>query len=160
MARYAKSGDLNIAYQVVGDGPVDLVLSFGRRRVAWLGEGEESVALSAGAVGYVEHTGGDFPLFLAPRQMLVVRLAQEGGQMRAVSAELKPGLPVGNWVTNLQLVTNSPVSPKITMPAAVELREGATPDDVLDAARASGTVTDFGLERPTLTDLFREAVAA
>ena len=25
--RYAKSGDVNIAYQVVGDGPVDLVMS-------------------------------------------------------------------------------------------------------------------------------------
>ena len=39
-----------------------------------------------------------------------------------VSAELKPGLPVGNWVTNLHLVTNSPVAPKITMPAGVEIR--------------------------------------
>jgi len=28
-AEYAKSGDVNIAYQVVGDGPVDLVLVLG-----------------------------------------------------------------------------------------------------------------------------------
>ena len=28
-AKYARSGDVNIAYQVVGDGPVDLVLTFG-----------------------------------------------------------------------------------------------------------------------------------
>ncbi len=42
---------------------------------------------------------------------------------------------------------------------SVELRDGATPDDLLAAARAAGTVTDFGLERPTLTELFREAVA-
>jgi len=42
----------------------------------------------------------------------------------------------------------------------VALRDGATPDDVLDAARAAGTVTHFSLERPTLTDLFRKAVAA
>src|SRR6195256_6863331 len=28
-ARYARSGDVNIAYQVVGDGPVDLVLVLG-----------------------------------------------------------------------------------------------------------------------------------
>ena len=42
---------------------------------------------------------------------------------------------------------------------SVELRDGATPDDLRAAARAAGTVTDFGLERPTLTDLFREAVA-
>jgi len=41
----------------------------------------------------------------------------------------------------------------------VALIDGATPDDVLDAARAAGTVTHFSLERPTLTDLFRKAVA-
>src|SRR5690349_17387045 len=28
-AKYARSGDVNIAYQVVGDGPIDLVLTFG-----------------------------------------------------------------------------------------------------------------------------------
>jgi pimeloyl-ACP methyl ester carboxylesterase/DNA-binding CsgD family transcriptional regulator len=28
-ARYARSGDVNIAYQVLGDGPIDLVLTFG-----------------------------------------------------------------------------------------------------------------------------------
>ncbi len=37
---------------------------------------------------------------------------------------------------------------------------GLTPDALLDAARAAGTVTHFALERPTLTDLFRKAVAA
>ena len=42
----------------------------------------------------------------------------------------------------------------------VALRDGATPDDVLDAARGAGSVTHFSLERPTLTDLFRRAVAA
>jgi ABC-2 type transport system ATP-binding protein len=42
----------------------------------------------------------------------------------------------------------------------VALHDGATPDAVLDAARAAGPVTYFSLERPTLTDLFREAVAA
>jgi ABC-2 type transport system ATP-binding protein len=42
----------------------------------------------------------------------------------------------------------------------VGLRDGAAPEDVLDAARAAGTVTHFSLERPTLTDLFRRAVAA
>jgi ABC-2 type transport system ATP-binding protein len=38
--------------------------------------------------------------------------------------------------------------------------DDASPGAVLDAARAAGTVTYFSLERPTLTDLFREAVAA
>ena len=42
----------------------------------------------------------------------------------------------------------------------VALRDGATPQDVLDAARRAGAVTHFSLERPTLTDLFRKAVAA
>jgi ABC-2 type transport system ATP-binding protein len=42
----------------------------------------------------------------------------------------------------------------------VALRDGTRPDAVLDAARAAGPVTHFSLERPTLTDLFREAVAA
>ena len=38
--------------------------------------------------------------------------------------------------------------------------DDASPEAVLDAARAAGTVTYFSLERPTLTDLFREAVAS
>jgi ABC-2 type transport system ATP-binding protein len=42
----------------------------------------------------------------------------------------------------------------------VVLDGGASPEAVLDAARAAGSVTYFSLERPTLTDLFREAVAA
>jgi len=41
----------------------------------------------------------------------------------------------------------------------VALTDGATPEEVLDAARRAGTVTHFSLERPTLTDLFRKAVA-
>jgi ABC-2 type transport system ATP-binding protein len=41
----------------------------------------------------------------------------------------------------------------------VALRDGVAPDELLDAARAAGTVTHFSLERPTLTELFREAVA-
>jgi hypothetical protein len=42
----------------------------------------------------------------------------------------------------------------------VRLQPGARPEAVLDAARAAGTVTHFSLERPTLADLFRAAVAA
>jgi ABC-2 type transport system ATP-binding protein len=40
-----------------------------------------------------------------------------------------------------------------------DLIEGAPPDAVLDAARAAGTVTYFAHVKPTLTELFREAVA-
>jgi Protein of unknown function (DUF1573) len=39
-----------------------------------------------------------------------------------VSAELKPGLPTGTWTTDIQLTTNSPVAPKITMPASVVIK--------------------------------------
>jgi ABC-2 type transport system ATP-binding protein len=42
----------------------------------------------------------------------------------------------------------------------VALRDGAGPEAVLDAARDAGTVTHFALERPTLSELFRQAVAA
>jgi ABC-2 type transport system ATP-binding protein len=38
--------------------------------------------------------------------------------------------------------------------------DGVPPDAVLDAARRAGTVTYFALERPTLAELFREAVRA
>ena len=41
----------------------------------------------------------------------------------------------------------------------VALRDGAGPEAVLDAARGAGTVTHFALERPTLAELFRKAVA-
>ena len=42
----------------------------------------------------------------------------------------------------------------------VALTDGAPPEALLDAARAAGTVTHFALERPTLSELFRKAVAA
>jgi ABC-2 type transport system ATP-binding protein len=42
----------------------------------------------------------------------------------------------------------------------VALQDGAWPEGVLDAARATGTVTHFAVERPTLSELFRKAVAA
>jgi ABC-2 type transport system ATP-binding protein len=42
----------------------------------------------------------------------------------------------------------------------VALNDGVGPDAVLDAARRAGSVRYFALERPTLTDLFRQVVAA
>jgi ABC-2 type transport system ATP-binding protein len=42
----------------------------------------------------------------------------------------------------------------------VRLSGPGGPEAVLDAARRAGTVTHFSLERPTLADLFRAAVAA
>jgi ABC-2 type transport system ATP-binding protein len=42
----------------------------------------------------------------------------------------------------------------------VRLERGASPETLLDAARAAGTVTHFSLERPSLADLFRSVIAA
>jgi len=44
--------------------------------------------------------------------------------------------------------------------ALVALANGGPPDELLDAARRAGSVTYFAFERPSLTDLFREAVTA
>jgi ABC-type uncharacterized transport system ATPase subunit len=44
--------------------------------------------------------------------------------------------------------------------AVLELDEGTAPEAVLDMARSAGSITHFSLPRPTLTELFREAVAA
>jgi hypothetical protein len=38
-----------------------------------------------------------------------------------VTANLRPGLPVGRWVTDVYLTTNSPVAPTIRVPATVEV---------------------------------------
>jgi ABC-2 type transport system ATP-binding protein len=40
----------------------------------------------------------------------------------------------------------------------IALADGVDSDEVLDAARAAGSVTHFAFERPTLTQLFRAAV--
>jgi Domain of unknown function (DUF4162) len=42
----------------------------------------------------------------------------------------------------------------------VRLTGDGRPEQLLDAARAAGTVTHFSLERPSLAELFRAAVAA
>jgi ABC-2 type transport system ATP-binding protein len=42
----------------------------------------------------------------------------------------------------------------------VELGDGAAPDAVLEAARRAGSIVEFRLDRPTLSQLYREAVAA
>ena len=62
------------------------------------------------------------------------------------------------WLGALPAV--EPVSRGRDGSVLVALTDGATPQDVLDAARRAGAVTHFSLERPTLTDLFRKAVAA
>jgi ABC-2 type transport system ATP-binding protein len=75
---------------------------------------------------------------------------------RRVRVELADPPPAG-WLAGL--TGARPVEP-LPRGALVELTDGAGPDAVLDAARAAGSVTHFSLERPTLAQLFREAVAA
>jgi len=63
----------------------------------------------------------------------------------------------GGWVgavPGAEVAGNGPQGLLVRLP-------GDSPTDgLLDAARAAGTVTHFSLERPSLTDLFRQAVAA
>jgi ABC-2 type transport system ATP-binding protein len=48
---------------------------------------------------------------------------------------------------------------RVVVDGEERLVPGGDPDAVLDQARAEGTVTYFAQQRPTLTELFREAVA-
>jgi ABC-2 type transport system ATP-binding protein len=67
------------------------------------------------------------------------------------------GAPPAGWTGPLWGVREVQLLPR---GAVLELEDGTGPDAVLDVARAAGSVTHFSLPRPTLTDLFREAVAA
>jgi ABC-2 type transport system ATP-binding protein len=48
---------------------------------------------------------------------------------------------------------------RVVVDGREQVIEGGDPDAILDAARAAGSVTYFAEERPTLSELFREAVA-
>jgi ABC-2 type transport system ATP-binding protein len=58
-----------------------------------------------------------------------------------------------DWMARLSGVM--PAGPDVFV-----LADGADPQQLLDAARAAGRVVRFGPEVPTLSELFREAVAA
>jgi ABC-2 type transport system ATP-binding protein len=83
----------------------------------------------------------------------VEELRDRGSDGRRVRVEVQGG--GDDWV---------PASAEVVDRGAkgmlIALHDGVGPDAVLDAARRAGSVTYFALERPTLTDLFREAVAA
>jgi ABC-2 type transport system ATP-binding protein len=63
----------------------------------------------------------------------------------------------GRWLARVPGAEVAEAGPRGLL---VRLDRGAHPEAVLDAARAAGTVTHFSLERPSLADLFRAAVAA
>jgi ABC-2 type transport system ATP-binding protein len=63
----------------------------------------------------------------------------------------------GRW---LREVPDAVVVARDALGVLVRVPAGTSPDRVLDAARAAGTVTHFSLERPSLADLFRSVVTA
>jgi ABC-2 type transport system ATP-binding protein len=77
------------------------------------------------------------------------------GDRRRVRVELA-GAASGDWLATLPGAC--PVE-RLPGGAIVELSDGARPDDILDAARAAGTVVHFSVHRPSLAELYREAIA-
>jgi ABC-2 type transport system ATP-binding protein len=75
---------------------------------------------------------------------------------RVVRVELAAPPPPG-WMAG---VPGARLVEPLPRGSVVELVDGAAPDAVLDAARRAGTVVHFSLDRPTLAELYREAVAA
>jgi hypothetical protein len=64
-----------------------------------------------------------------------------------VAANLKPGLPIGKWTTEIVLTTNSPVAPIIRLPATVEITPALTtsPGEVKMGAVAIGHAAESKL---------------
>jgi ABC-2 type transport system ATP-binding protein len=81
------------------------------------------------------------------------------GQLRASSGRrqlrLTVDTPDRTWLARFPSVR---VAEEHTNELRLDLPPGADPLDVLDAARAAGPVYDFGLELPTLSQLFLAAV--
>jgi hypothetical protein len=62
----------------------------------------------------------------------------------------------GSWLTGVPGAELADAGPSGLL---VRLHGDGRPEALLDAARAAGTVTHFSLERPSLADFFRAAVA-
>jgi ABC-2 type transport system ATP-binding protein len=67
------------------------------------------------------------------------------------------GPPPPDW---LAAVPGARLVEPLPRGGVVELGDGAVPDAVLEAARHAGSIVEFRLDRPTLSQLYREAVAA
>ena len=63
----------------------------------------------------------------------------------------------GGWAAGVPGAEVAETGPRGVL---IRLNGTGSADQLLDAARAAGVVTHFSLERPTLTDLFRQVVAA
>ncbi len=85
----------------------------------------------------------------------VEELRERGVEGRRVRVDVDA--PGDDWVAGIPGAEVVDRGPRGTL---VTLNDGAGPDAVLDAARRAGSVRYFALERPTLTDLFRQVVAS
>jgi ABC-2 type transport system ATP-binding protein len=87
------------------------------------------------------------------------------GTIAQLRAERRPGRRLrvaldGGWTAWADALDAARVVGVHGDEVVLELVAGGDAQDVLDAARAAGRVRSFGYEEPSLTDLFREAVAA
>jgi len=95
-----------------------------------------------------------------------VRQLKEGSGRRRLRVRVEPDARAGSdgtaggdgpgWAERLDGVT---VTGHGDAGTTMTLRPEVDPLAVLDVARAAGTVSDFGLELPSLSELFREAVS-
>lgn len=93
-------------------------ISFGA--VSRGGSGNAKMTVTLRQMNWAVQSASSESTFVAPKLKELRRSQHE--VVYEVAAELKPGLPVGTWTTDIHLVTNSPVAPKITIPATVEIR--------------------------------------
>jgi ABC-2 type transport system ATP-binding protein len=99
-----------------------------------------------------EYAATGVPVIFSSHQLdLVERLCE-------AVAIIKDGrLVASGTVASLRDARESVI--RVVVDGREEVVPGGDPASVLDSARARGTVTYFAQERPTLTELFREAVA-
>jgi ABC-2 type transport system ATP-binding protein len=86
----------------------------------------------------------------------VEELRERGARARRLVRVELAGAPPDGWAEDL---AGARVVRPLARGGVLELDAAADPDAVLDAARRAGSVTHFSLERPSLAELFREAVA-
>jgi ABC-2 type transport system ATP-binding protein len=75
---------------------------------------------------------------------------------RLLRVEIAEGSAPDGWLGRLRGVR---VVERLPDGAVVELDEGVSETTVLDAARAAGTIRHFSVVQPTLSEIFRRAVA-
>jgi hypothetical protein len=93
------------------------VLTFGS--VARGATGTAKMTVTLRQPQWVVQSAASDSVFVAPRVKELRR--SEGEVVYELAADLKPGLPVGKWVTDINLTTNSSIAPQIRVPVTVEV---------------------------------------